>query len=409
MRRSSSFLGTLAAFALTAAPALANTETITAYDARSGGMGHTGTSFIASPAAILLNPANLTDVQRLELTVNFLPDFTNAVVPYLGATGVSSAKSNFLVTPLGMVGLGYKLHPGVSVGLSGQLTQVKGVDFQHTPLSLVQPFNADGTPNATAAATPGRITAAQLAWEVRAPVAVDVTKWLTVSAGYRMMFFHQGVKIKADALPVDSRNDSYNGHNFAGAQAGLLFKLPNHVRLGLSYRSKMVMFGSGTAKALNPANGQVVQTQVKRGARYASPHMFTAGLSTHLLDHRLTLAIDYRYWMYKDAYAGMGDYRDAMSGHIGAEYMVTPRVPLRAGYVLGLSAVRPRSASPVDTTPGLQNGGTLGSGYHFTNVDVDAAVGYGGSSTTVGVTPSAVPGHYRLNAILVNLSATVHL
>lgn len=404
MRRSTSFLGGLAAVALFAAPASANTETITAYDARSGGMGHTGTSYITSPAAILHNPANLTDVQHLDVTVNFLPDYTNATVPYLGATGIESATSKFLITPLGMVGLGYKLHPGVSVGLSGQLTQVKGVLFDNVPLSLVQPGNA------TAAQTPSRVAAAQLAWEVRAPVAVDVTEWLTVSAGYRMMFFHQAAQFKPNASPVALSNQSYHGQNFAGAQAGLLFKLPHHVRLGLSYRSKMVLWGSGSNKVLeNPATGQVADIRASHAVRYASPHLFTAGLSTHMLDHRLTLAVDYKYWMYKDAYAGINDYRDAMTGHIGAEYMVAPQVPLRAGYILGVSAVRKRSASPVDTTPGLQHGGTFGSGYHFDRVDLDAAVGYGASSTTVGLSPRAVPGHYKLNAILLNVSATVHL
>lgn len=413
MRRLKTILGSLAAVALASGPALANSEVITTFDARSSGMAHTGTAFIDSPAAIFANPANLTEIKKLDVTLHLSPDLTSARVPYYSVTNATAApdiankQSQFLFTPLGFFGVGFKLHPQMTVGLAAQLSAVKGVNFTDTSMTLVA---SEAAQLPTLATLAGSATAGQLFWEVRAPIAVDINKYLTVAAGYRMGFYHQFLHVDAHSVAggasIPLQRQSYHGQNFAGAQAGITLRATKDLRFGLTYRSKLIVNGKGHVDQFNTATSSVVSTPATQ--HYASPHMFTFGFAYSALAKRLTVAGDYKYWMYKDAYGGRA-YRDAMSGHIGAEYMVTPHVPLRAGYLIGLSAVKKNLAQPFDTTPGLQHGGTIGSGYHFKNVDLDGAVGVGGSNTQISQQTTAINGNYKLYAVLINLSATYHL
>ena len=61
---------------VTPALASANPEP-TPYDARSIGMGLTGTSFLDRPAALAINPANLEGIKKLGFSFGFTALMTN--------------------------------------------------------------------------------------------------------------------------------------------------------------------------------------------------------------------------------------------------------------------------------------------------------------------------------------------
>ena len=78
---------------LGSAGASANTEP-TAYDTRSVTLAQAGVSFLERPAAIAINPALLTGIEKFSFSVMFNPIFVNSCAPVEGpntnmCTGVS--------------------------------------------------------------------------------------------------------------------------------------------------------------------------------------------------------------------------------------------------------------------------------------------------------------------------------
>lgn len=393
MRRFVSVLCAAAAVSLAPGSVRANNEIVSAYDARSSGMAYTGAAYADTATAILHNPANLTDVKRLSISISFNPTiqkltgqvFTGEAAP----PGVSKS-SPFVLAPLGFVGVAYKGHPRFAVGAAAMILQANGAKYNDVPLSIYG--------NPAGRATIGTASAAQLAYEVRIPVAIKLTDWLSVAGGYRMTFANQFNTFKSGGVTLVDQ--SYGGNNFSSAQAGIMIKPMPELQFGLAYRSRTKVEMSGPSKIAS-AQGLISSTGA---ATYVAPHQFTAGVAVRLLDQKMLLTGDFKYWMFQDAYASLRDHRDAMSGNLGFEYHLTRNVPIRAGYLIGRSSTRKDSATAFSASPGLQMGGTLGSGAHFDLVDIDASVGYGhagGNDSDV-----ALPGSYNTQIVAFGVSAS---
>ena len=96
-----------------------------------------------------------------------------------------------------------------------------------------------------------------------------------------------------------------------------------------------------------------------------------------------------------------------MSGHLGGEYWVTKRVPVRVGYFVGRSNVPDEAASAFTTSPKIQMGGSVGSGFKFDVADINASVFYGEAGGNV--TDNVLPGRYFLRLIGLGVSASFHI
>lgn len=392
MRRFVSVLCAAAAVSLVPAKSFANSEVISAYDARSAGMAYTGAAYVDNASAILHNPANLTDIQRLSINVSFNPAIQKLQAQ--GFTGNASSPSlststPFTFAPLGFVGVAYKGHSRFVIGAAAMVMDGTGVKNDGVPLSVF------GNPGG--AGTIGESRGLQLAYEVRLPVAIKVTDWLSVAGGYRMTFANQITSFKVGGVNAFERKLS--GHNYSSAQAGIMIKPMPQLQFGLAYRSRSKVELSGTQT--------IAGVSVPAVSNYVAPHQFTAGVATRLLDQKLLLTGDFKYWLYKDAYKSTGDHRDAMSGNLGFEYHITRNVPIRAGYFVGQSGIRDASASMFTPSPKLQMGGSLGSGLHFDVVDIDASVAYGEAGGNV--TNNLLPGKYHTRLLAFAVSASVKL
>jgi len=396
MRRFVSVLCAAAAVQLAPAVAQANAEVIAAYDARSTGMAMTGAAYVDNATAILHNPANLIDVKRLSIDVSFNPAINKMTSQvFTGQPGQASIgmTTPFSLAPLGFVGVAYKGHSRFAIGAGAMIMDGQGAKYKEAPLSIFG--------NPAGRGVSGTASGASLAYEVRIPVAIKLTDWLTVAGGYRMTFANQITTFKAGGQTL--LDQTTGGNNFASAQAGLMIRPMPELQFGLSYRSRTKIEMTGDTTLVDAASGQAA-TIATPSTFYVAPHQFTAGVATRLLDRKLLLTGDFKYWMYADAYAGQRDHQDAMSGHVGAEYHINRYVPVRAGYFVGRSGVLDQGASAFNTSPKLQMGGSVGSGVHLDLVDLDVSVGYGEAGGNV--TDNTLPGKYHQRLVVFGVSAS---
>jgi hypothetical protein len=398
MRRFVSVLCAAAAVQLAPAVAQANSEVVAAYDARSTGMALTGAAYVDNATAILHNPANLIDVKRLSIDVSFNPAINQLTSQiFTGQPGQASIgmTSPFAFAPFGFVGVAYRGHERFAIGAAAMITDGMGGKYKDAPLSIYG--------NPAGRAVLGTVNSGFLAYEVRVPVAIKVTNWLTVAGGYRMTFANQFTNFKSNGVTMFDQ--SVGGNNFASAQAGLMIRPMPELQFGLAYRSRTKVELSGNSTSTNAA-GQTATVPTPT-THYVAPHQFTAGVATRLLDQKLLLTGDFKYWMYADAYAGQHDHQDAMSGHVGAEYHINRYVPIRAGYFVGRSGILEQSASAFTTSPKLQMGGSVGSGLHMDLVDLDLSVGYGEAGGNVA--DNSLPGKYHQRLVTFGISASVKI
>lgn len=393
MRRFMSILCAAAAVQLAPAVVKANSEAVVGYDARSAGLAFTGAAYADSASAILHNPANLTDIKRLSIDISFNPELVQLKSQvFNGQAGGVSTSSPFNLSPLGFVGVAYKGHPRFVIGVAGMMMDIGGVKYNDVPFSIF------GNPAPAAVAVRGKASAALLSYEVRIPVAIKVTDWLSVAGAYRMTFANKMTNFNANGVNVLQRNLA--GRNYSSAQAGIMIKPMPELQFGLNYRSRTKIELGGELKTIQSAT-LVSEQQIDQ---YVAPHQFTAGVATRLLDQKLLLTGDFKYWMYSDAYKGQGIYHDAMSGHIAAEYHLSRYVPVRAGYFVGRSAITDQGASAFTTAPKIQMGGSLGAGAHFDLVNIDAAVIYGEAGGNIA--ENTMPGKYHLRLVGFGVSAS---
>ena len=281
MRPTSSAVCAVAAMQLATTSAMANTEAVVSYDARSSAMGFTGAAFVDNTTAIMHNSANLIDIKRLSMDVSFNPELLKLSSQVSDATVTGKAMTtNLVFAPLGFAGVAYKVHPRLVIGAAGLIMDAGGVKYAQAPLSIF------GNPKFQAVL--GAATGIQLAYELRVPVAIKITEWLSVSGGYRMTFANQITSFKVgDTYQL---NQNLSGTNYASAQAGLLVRPMRELQFGISYRSRTKVNLTGTDDAPT--------TPTTQTATYVAPHHFDAGVAVRLLDERLLVTGDLKYWMY---------------------------------------------------------------------------------------------------------------
>jgi long-chain fatty acid transport protein len=347
-------------------PVSANAEPPLFYDTRSVGMGGAGTAAVDSTAAIFLNTAGMGEIESLSVSFTFTPYLIQINYPWLTGAGqpktISSERS---LGPLGLLGLGVRLHERIVLGLGAFLTAGLGARYE------------------SVAALGGRdAEMGVIAGEIQLPVAYQVTDELTLGAAYRVSFAIHQMKMpmpdQQDQPGLADTEMSTAGFDFLGFQLGVLYKPTESFRVGLNYRSPVVVETKGETKR----GGVTVERNTK--VEYELPHSIRIGAAFSCLDGDLTFAADFSYWMYSRSHEDYG-WRDAVTLNVGAEYWLNEVVPVRLGTFIGRSATSEAAANPFVPAEGPTLGVSVGSGIRMGgwNVDLGAAFVWAGSDIEV--------------------------
>lgn len=361
------------------------------YDARALAMGGAGTALGANGALALHNPALIDLVGQRSFTATFTPYFMRLGAPFKLANGQRiQAQSGLLFGPFGQLGLTVRLTNRVSVGMLAFITAAAGGSFSKVPLNSI---STEVPP-----AVVGDVEVAQVAGELLVPVAVAVTPWLKLGAGYRITHAWQMADLKSlSGAPISDAN--LHGTSFSGWSAGALAHVGPTLRLGLSYRSQVLMNMSGGVKTFGAAPKTRGRT-IEKG--FTVPHRIKIAAAWRPPVARpLMLVAEGRLWLHHLANARE---RLTVGGAIGGEYTFAHHLSARAGYSISMQPTTDRNARAFAVPPGLGHGITAGSGIILSDWQVDAAIGYIVSKKTVRGLPSA--GRYLAQGFLASVTAT---
>jgi long-chain fatty acid transport protein len=385
---------------LFSASALANPEPPFLSDGRSNAMGGVGVATNDYASAPYHNPAGLTAIESFGLTATFMPVSAKLEGPFPNLTTgqTEQYESEPIFAPLGALSAGYRVHEKVVVGLAAFVPSAFGADYKGAALGR------DASAHAFAA-------------ELQLPVAVSLTDDLSVGAAYRVTFSRLSLEVP-ELLPTFAIADSeatMTGWNFTGFSLGARYRLSDAVRVGVAYRSKVVVDVDGEREY---PNGEAATQDAS--SEFPLPHTIKVGTEFQLLDKKLTLAVDGAYWVYSDSHGESPEnmrtraWDDSMGGSLGAEYWLSEQIPVRAGLTVYNSATNAGSAIPFGIPPGMVYALGAGSGIKLGSVDLDLALGYevfAGETVSAADHPGGVlgAGEYSGRAFIGTLSANFRL
>ena len=413
---------------LTSSTAFANTDINGLFDARSTAMGATGVAFIDSAAAIPINPAALDQIDKLALTLDATvivsqPQRVYIVThPVMGGGGgtyqnYETIRFDRSTATLPFLGAAYRVHERIVVGAGVYPLVGSGTTNRYRPAPELQPELEVRNESRT-----GLV-------EVGVPVSVRILENLSLAAMWRATYLTTSSTsplsspyIYTEGAPGPSyATTDVNGWNFGGFELGVLYRPLPALRLGLTYRSKVVV--EGTGKLGVPGMEFDVTS-----APFTNPHGFRFGAAVSALDDRLLLAADFKYLLYGEAFKTIDttfimngvemtrttktNWENAFSVHLGAEYAVLPLLRVRGGYSLVQSATPKAYADARYAPPGFSHAFTLGVGVNvLKSLSVDLAGVYIAYQTRVEEkTPNnSGPGLYGSNAAQIAASATLRL
>jgi long-subunit fatty acid transport protein len=273
-------------------------------------------------------------------------------------------------------------------------------------------------------------------YEIGNSLSVRILDNLSFGATWRVTYMTESVTTAVPGLPPagvildHNHNPLYgnldvSGWNFAGYQVGLLYKPLPYLRLGFSYRSKVVVHADGKTKTENPISGTPLELDTSTTFTY--PHAFRGGVAVSLLKDKLLLAAEFKYLMYADAFKTLTTtvvnngkpsdsvrslyWKDSAVLLLGAEYTIGKFRP-RAGFIVLNSATNPAYAVQFMAPPGNSYLGSVGLGFDVLeqlSIDIAAAYVVLESYISTATVDNSGIGLYSSHAGEFSLSGTYHM
>lgn len=376
--------------------AFADQEAPALYDARSAGMGGTGYSFCDSGAAPFFNPANMDLWEKTAVTLAVTPTFGRVSAPFAGPGTETNSTRGF--APFFLVGGGYRVQKRLVIGLSAYVTGGVGSSYQDV--------EAVGGEDLDLSVGLG---------EVSLPISVRILDNLSFGVAFRVAFAFQN----SDAIDPTSGEriqQSQRGVGVPGFLVGINYRPIQKLRLSLTYKSRIDIDLSGDTTL----PGDVT---VHSDSEWFLPHSLQAESAVSLLQDALLLAVALNYQFYDQSHNTVTttldippdgaeqtvilNWRNTITGKIGAEYRISKLVSVRAGYIVGNSAVPKSEANPFLPTPGVLQAVTAGVGFDVGDFEISTALLFSFAKTNVTQVPAnGTPGVYKSNSFGLALSGT---
>lgn len=385
--------------------ALATTE-LPAYDAQSVGEAAAGVAHISNGASLYQNPATLAGIDRFSVALVLSPFFPSTTAPLSG--NGSRERSAVGFAPLFLLGAAYRLSDRFVVSMAMYPATGFGMTFQG--------LGPTGELREQSVRT--------LNLELATGVSYSILDNLHVGIAYRITLAEQ--RLENYGL-VDSLE--LRGLNALGVHAGVVYQPTRGLSIGASFRSKVLTAVDGKLTM----QGQAFDARSK----LASPASLKLGVAYAILEDRLMFTAGMQYALYSRSHkeqvvftqiagtelaqtAALG-WRDTLATGIGAQYRVTPELPLRLGFALAQSATAKDRPAAFQVPPGWMKIISLGAGYRLTNWDFDVAAFYSFINTEVQDpqpiaasgpvapgTPERYSGTYGMRLVLMSVGTTYH-
>jgi long-subunit fatty acid transport protein len=389
----------LSLFLLQLAPrVVANPEASFLSDGRSVAMGGVGVATNDYAASVWQNPAGLSEVQKLSVTGALLPLVTRLDRPFPDPSTGSPVKreGTWRFGSLATLAAGYRVHERVAVGVATYI-------FSGTSVRIDDAVAGED------------VSASSFAGELQIPVSITVTPALSLAASWRVTFARTTSSIPVPTEPpppgLARAETRLSGWDAAGFAFGARYRFNEMFRMGLTYRTKVVVDLDGSTRVTS------VDETLRMGTRgdYPLPHTFRLGSELRLLSHQLVLAADLSLWLFRESHprdppSGRAEaWRNAARLNLGGEYWVREQVSVRVGFYIGNSATSEGAATQLGISPNPAYALSAGAGVKLRDaMDLDFALAYSSSvrrSVSAAVNPNAA-GPYGGHAVF--FAASLH-
>ncbi|GAB2765095.1 OmpP1/FadL family transporter [Salinimicrobium soli] len=372
----------LLVFALASAVTYAGGYRVSVQGQRALAMGHTGVAVVNSAELGFFNPAGLVYLEN-KLTISAGASAIFSDVAWQNEeTGQSFRTDNPAGTPF-YFNASYKLKDWLAVGLS-----------VYTPYGSTVQWEDDW-------AGSHLVNNIELqAIFVQPLVSVKVTDYLSFGGGPIYVTGAVNFNRNLNRTLVDEEGNRANvtvdasGVSAWGWSASAMFNATDDIRVGVNYRSEILMNAEGGEADFEnipntPFQGLDQIDDTAFDATLPLPAELTVGVSYELNDKWL-LAFDYNrtYWgVYESLDIDFADpnipdsqnarnYEDSNTWRFGAQYNATEKLVLRAGYYLDESPVQPGYFAP-ETPRNDSMGFTAGLSLDVTSkLAIDASFAY---------------------------------
>lgn len=363
---------------------------INEWGARSISLGNAVTAMADDPSAIVFNPAGLAQLEGLGIMAGVA-----VVSPSFGYT-VAAPNSDSEVDidgerqffPIPALYATYRVHDRLAVGL--------GV-YSSFGLGIKWPQTIDVAGQQTAWWGRSLIQEVDLKTAFITPtVALKLHERVLLGGGLNIV--QAAVLLKRantnSAAIADDINVELAAEDLAfGGNVGLLIKaIPKRLNIGVTYRSALSLTFEGDA-VFSKADGSLPEgmrlllIDSKGRAGLKLPHTFSFGVAAFPIDRlKVGAALDVITWSsYKELAIDLLDengerrpsstsepknWHNTIAARVGAEFMLTPDIPLRLGFVYDQSPV-PKQTVSAELPDADRYEWTLGAGYRWRKLTAD--------------------------------------
>ena len=409
---------------LGSAGASANTEP-TAYDTRSVTLAQAGVSFLERPAAIAINPALLTGIEKFSFSVMFNPIFVNSCAPVEGpntnmCTGVSFG-------PLGSTFFAWRIAKRVVWGAGAYLEVGYGASYDDVA-------NVDGESTDVVGSDPQTQSVTFFVGELATGPAIEINdKWsvgvmlrLPIAAQTADLYQNIGaVSVLPNPTYARIRNQ-LGGVGVPSARIGVSFKPNDMWTVGAAWRvyTKIKMTGTTQTGIAIPGLESLASQ-----ADWVMPNALQFGASVKLVEKKLLLVAELRIQFHEAKKQGNQKqtvtvslppgsdptleallpaptvspfyWKNVYSLKLGAEYQIIDLVAIRFGFNVGNSNTREEFAQIFTPPPGIATGVQTGLGFSWDKVDFDLGLLFSQYGATVG--PEVAEEPVEVDGELINL------
>ena len=312
-------------------------------------MGHTGVAVVNSAEVAFFNPAGMAYLdKKFNLSVGASGLFANTRFQE-NVFNTSSYTENF-GTPFSLYAT-YKINDWFTAGLAVYTPYGSSVKWDQNWQGAYLVNNID-----------------LQAIFVQPTVSVRVGEHFSVGGGpiyatgavnFNRNLYASNATFQVDNDPTDLTLDA-KGISAWGYTLGVMFNPTKSVRLGMNYRSEIIMEARDGDATFNdvPVFAESLLTNTTFNADLPLPAEFTAGISVQLTDKWL-VAFDYNRAMWS-AYQSLDvefnnglptsvnprNYKDASTYRIGTQYKASEKFTFRAGYYFDESPVQDTYFAP---------------------------------------------------------------
>jgi long-subunit fatty acid transport protein len=359
------------------------------YSARHMGMAGTAIGYVNDPSAMFHNPAGLSGIHGLELLGDISPLY-GSITSSPGSPDLKGSDGNYpsrttepAVSPLFMLGAGYRIAEAVSVGLGFYPVAAAAGEYRGKDLLGME-----------------TIDKTRLVFlEFSPALSVNLLRNLSVGLGYRVTLATLE-RVKGNINDPREFNFTVSGVDAAGFRAGLQWQVSDNLSVGAVYRHKV-------DPTLKGDNVYAYKPLVNGETTFVLPSKAGIGFSGKF--DRLHPALDFEYGFYSqnttttlsgvDPTTGKVEqvtnyfmWQNAVTARIGLEYLLgnESQIPVRVGYIFDGKVGNKMYPTAFGTPPAPSNSFTVGAGYRGEKWQANIAGAYRFASAVV--TPADLMG-----------------